>query len=142
MYQRIVVGTDGSTRASAAVDHAAGLALAFGASLHLVQGCGSPIVTSPLYGDAAAVNPADLVQACVVELQPLADELIERGLDVTVHVAPTSAQGALCDVASELDADVIVIGNRGMTGARRLLGSVPNSVAHHAPCAVLIVSTD
>lgn len=141
MYQRIVVGTDGSGRAGSAIDHAVALAAATGASLHLVQGCGSPVVTSPIYGEAAAFNPAEIVAACETELQPLVEEIGARGVEVTVHVHTTSGQGAICDVASEVDADLIVVGNRGMTGAKRLLGSVPNFVAHHAPCSVLIVAT-
>jgi nucleotide-binding universal stress UspA family protein len=47
----------------------------------------------------------------------------------------------VCDIAESVHADLIVVGNRGMTGARRLLGSVPNSIAHRAPCSVLIVHT-
>ena len=47
----------------------------------------------------------------------------------------------LLDVATAFHADVIVIGNRGMTGAKRVLGSVPNTLSHHAECAVLIVPT-
>jgi nucleotide-binding universal stress UspA family protein len=142
MYQRIVVGTDGSTRSRAAVEHAASLAAATGASLHLVQGCGSAIIVSPLYGEAAGINPADLVAACTTELQPLVDELAARGLDVELHVVPTAGRDAVCGVAERIDADLIVVGNRGMTGAKRILGSVPNSIAHHAPCSVLIASTD
>ena len=46
------------------------------------------------------------------------------------------------DVAEEQGAELIVVGNKGMTGAKRfLLGSVPNKVSHHAPCSVLIVRT-
>ena len=142
MYRRIVVGTDGSERARAAVEQAAALAAATGASLHLVQGCGSAIIVSPLYGEAASINPAELVAACTTELQPLVDELEARGLDVSLHVVPAAGRDALCSVADEIGADLIVVGNRGMTGAKRLLGSVPNSVAHHANCSVLIASTD
>ena len=43
--------------------------------------------------------------------------------------------------AAEVEADLIVVGNKGMTGVRRVLGSVPNSVAHSAPCSVLIAFT-
>ena len=142
MYRRIVVGTDGSERARAAVEQAAALAAATGASLHLVQGCGSAIIVSPLYGEAAGINPAELISACTTELQPLVDELGARGLDVSLHVVPSAGRDALCSVADEIGADLIVVGNRGMTGAKRLLGSVPNSVAHHANCSVLIASTD
>ncbi len=49
---------------------------------------------------------------------------------------------AILNVAEEANADLIVVGNKGMTGARRfLLGSVPNKVSHHAPCSVIIVRT-
>ena len=142
MYEQIVVGTDGSDRASAAIEHAASLAVSFGAGVHLVQGCGTAVVVAPLYGDAAGINPAELVDACSSELRPMADELSSRGLDVSIHVLPTSGRDAICAVAEEVGADLIVVGNRGMTGAKRILGSVPNSVAHHAPCSVLIVWTD
>lgn len=142
MYQRIVVGTDGSDRARAAVDQAAALAGVTGAALHLVQGCGSAVVVSPMYGEAAGINPAELIQACESELQPLVTELSGRGLDVTLHVVPTAGRDAVCAVADDVDADLIVVGNRGMTGAKRFLGSVPNSIAHHAKCSVLIASTD
>jgi nucleotide-binding universal stress UspA family protein len=142
MYQRIVVGTDGSDRAMAAVEQAAALAKMTGAALHLVQGCGSAVVVSPMYGEAAAINPAELMEACSVELQPLVDELGSRGLEVTLHVVPAAARDALCSVVEQIDADLVVVGNRGMTGAKRILGSVPNSVAHHVSCSVLITATD
>jgi nucleotide-binding universal stress UspA family protein len=47
----------------------------------------------------------------------------------------------LCDLAAHLQADLVVVGNKGMQGGRRFLGSVPNTVSHHAPCSVLIVDT-
>jgi nucleotide-binding universal stress UspA family protein len=45
----------------------------------------------------------------------------------------------LVELASECGADLLVIGNKGMQ--RRVLGSVPNTVAHSAPCSVLVVKT-
>jgi nucleotide-binding universal stress UspA family protein len=49
---------------------------------------------------------------------------------------------ALLTLCEDLDADLLVIGNRGMRGAKRfLLGSVSNRCAHHAPCSILIVHT-
>lgn len=52
------------------------------------------------------------------------------------------AADAILDVAEEQGSDLIVVGNKGMTGATRfLVGSVPNKVSHHAPCSVLIVRT-
>ena len=141
MYQRIVVGTDGSVRASAAVDHAAALASATGATLHLVQGSGSAITVAPLYGDVATFDPRTIVAACEAELQPLADRLRQQGIDVSVHVQPVAGADALVAVAAKVNADIIVCGNRGLSGIGRVLGSVPKSVLNHAPCAVLVVDT-
>lgn len=141
MYECIVVGTDGSKGSASAVRHAADLAKLSGASLHLVQGCGSPIVVASLVGEIAAIDPHEVEAACQRELEPLAGELTAEGITVEVHVVAEPAPTALCHVAEAVDADLIVVGSRGMTGARRLLGSVPNSVAHHAQCSVLIVST-
>lgn len=141
MYQRIVVGTDGSDRADTAVEHAAALARLSGSQLHLVQGCGSPVVAAPYFPDVAAVDPSDTVQACTEILEQVAGPLRASGLEVAVHVLSSTGHAALCDVAEGVDADLIVVGNRGMTGAKRFLGSVPNSVAHQSPCSVLIVET-
>jgi nucleotide-binding universal stress UspA family protein len=60
---------------------------------------------------------------------------------VETYCVGQAAASAILDIAQSQDADLIVVGNRGMTGARRVLGSVPNSVAHGARCAVLIVPT-
>ena len=142
MYQNIVVGTDGSDGAATAVEHAAVLARLSGGKLHLVQGCGSPVLTAPMYGDVPAIDHREVIQACETELEPLAGRIRTSGVDVELHVVAASGHSALCDVADSVDADLIIVGNRGMTGARRLLGSVPNSVAHRAPCSVLIVHTN
>ena len=61
---------------------------------------------------------------------------------VETHSRPADAATALIDVAEEVGADLLVIGNRGMSGARRfILGSVPNKISHHSPCSLLIVDT-
>lgn len=142
MYERIVVGSDGSDRSSAAIDHAVQLARLCGAELHLVQGCGSPIIVSSLHGEVAGFDPQLVVGASTEALTPLVEELRSTGLTVELHVLPEGGADALLDVASQVDADVIVVGSQGMTGIRRVLGSIPNTVAHHAPCAVLIAQTN
>jgi len=64
------------------------------------------------------------------------------GVDVETRAVRGDAADAIIEVAEQVGADLIVVGNKGMTGARRfLLGSVPNKVSHHAPCSVLIVRT-
>ena len=60
---------------------------------------------------------------------------------IETHARFGSPAEVLCDLASHLQADLIVVGNKGMQGGRRFLGSVPNTVSHHAPCSVLIVDT-
>ena len=141
MYQRIVVGTDGSDRAAVAIEHAVALARHWAAHLDLVLGCGSPVMAAPYVPDLAPVDPNETVRACSAQLEEIAEPLRRDGLAVDVHVRTSSGHTAVCDVAAELDADLIVVGNRGMAGAKRFLGSVPNSVAHQASCSVLIVST-
>jgi nucleotide-binding universal stress UspA family protein len=144
MYQRIIVGTDGSVQSGSAVEHAASLARLTGASLHLVQGCGSAAVAVSAMGGASlpyGYDHREVVTACTAALEEAAAPLRASGLDVDVHVVSSNGHTALCDVATEIDADLIVVGNRGMSGSKRFLGSVPNSVTHHAPCSVLIVDT-
>jgi nucleotide-binding universal stress UspA family protein len=75
-------------------------------------------------------------------LQHAAERADAEGVRVTEHAREGDAADAILDVAEELGADLIVVGNKGMTGAKRfLLGSVPNKVSHHAPCAVMIIRT-
>jgi nucleotide-binding universal stress UspA family protein len=63
-------------------------------------------------------------------------------VEVRTHPIEGDAADAILNVAEEIKADLIVVGNKGMTGARRyFLGSVPNNVSHHAPCSVIIVRT-
>jgi nucleotide-binding universal stress UspA family protein len=63
------------------------------------------------------------------------------GVESETHVWPGEPADALMQIADEHAAQMIIVGNRGMTGARRVLGSVPNRVSHHARCDVLIVAT-
>jgi len=65
----------------------------------------------------------------------------KHGIDASLHPVEGDPADAIINTAEELHADLIVVGNRGMKGVRRILGSVPNSVAHGAPCSVIIVDT-
>ncbi len=144
MYSSIVVGTDGSDTAKRAVEEASRLARALGGELHIVSAYepvrGTRIVGAP---EAAAkvwaVAPDANVQAVVEEA--VADVRI-HGVEAKSHTVTGDAAEALLEVAKQEDADLIVVGNRGMHGVKRVLGSVPNKVSHHARCHVLIVSTD
>jgi nucleotide-binding universal stress UspA family protein len=75
-------------------------------------------------------------------LDKAAGAMHAQGVESEVHARKGDPANALLDVASENDADMIVVGNKGMTGTKRfLLGSVPDKISHHAPCSVLIVRT-
>jgi nucleotide-binding universal stress UspA family protein len=63
-------------------------------------------------------------------------------VEVECHTAPGDPADVLVEVARSVDADVLVVGNRGMRGTgRMIMPSVPNRGSHRAPCDVLIVDT-
>jgi nucleotide-binding universal stress UspA family protein len=68
-------------------------------------------------------------------------QLESAGVDTRTHVCSGDPAQALIAIAEDESAQMIIVGNRGMSGPRRILGSVPNSVSHQARCAVLIVPT-
>lgn len=141
----IVVGTDGSERAQRAVDEAVRLAQALDAELHLVS------AYEPLRNARIPSAP----QGAAEVWAPLPDSLVESTLDqtaagvrlrnvkVTTHASQRDPADALLEVAADVGAGMIVVGSKGMHGARRLaLGNVPNQVSHKAHCNVLIVNTE
>jgi nucleotide-binding universal stress UspA family protein len=146
MFGSIVVGTDGSNTAKEAVRQAIDLAKQVGASLDIVS------AYEPVSGDRLrqeqreipkdvewAVNPREDVDHT---LEEAAREAREAGVEVETFARQGDPADAILDVAEERGSDLIVVGNKGMTGAKRfLLGSVPNKVSHHAPCSVLIIRT-
>ena len=131
MYERIVVGAAETETARKAVAHAAELARLTGAELHLV------LAFDP-YWDRIEPTTTPATSQASAYLERLAAE-IDGG--AAVHAVAGEADTAILRTADDVDADLIVVGSKGMRGAGRLLGSVPNSVAHHASCSVLIVST-
>jgi nucleotide-binding universal stress UspA family protein len=146
MFARIVVGTDGSETARQAVREATQLAKQTGASLDVVSAF-LPVGSSRLREERLeapadiehAVNPHEDVDAILGEA---AREVEGSGVNVRTFARQGEPADAILDVAEEENADLIVVGNKGMTGAKRfLLGSVPNKVSHHAPCSVLIIRT-
>ena len=142
MYQRIVVGTDGSDSAGMAVRHALRLAKVTGSTVHVVTAW-QPMPALALSGQMGPATPVPLDDGEWV--QQLHQQVIEQGEIVGVDVESHSVEGAaahvILDLAKELEADLIVVGNAGMHGLRGHLASVPNTVAHKAECAVLLVPT-
>ena len=147
MFSRIVVGTDGSETAGEAVRQATDLAKISGASLSIVSAY-APVSERRVRGELLEA-PADVQheigprEDVNLVLEAAAAEARKAGVEeVRIHPVEAEPAEAILNVAEEVDADLIVVGNKGMTGARRfLLGSVPNNVSHHAPCSVIIVRT-
>jgi nucleotide-binding universal stress UspA family protein len=146
MFSTIVVGTDGSDTATQAVREAVDLAKALGARLELVSAY-APVPEQRLRAERReapediqwAINPREEVD---VSLERAAEIGRDAGVAVNKHARQGDPADAILDVAEEQNADLVIVGNKGMTGAKRfLLGSVPNKVSHHAPCSVLIVRT-
>jgi len=119
VYQRILVGTDGSSTAARAVARAAEVAAATGASLTVVTAGSGP------------------------RAERVVSEAVEGlgGLSLQTKVLAGDPADALIEEAAS-GYDLLVVGNKGMAGISRfLLGSVPNKVSHHTPCPLLIVHT-
>jgi nucleotide-binding universal stress UspA family protein len=132
----VAVGTDGSETASQAVEQAAEFARRFDAKLVLLSAFkeGPP----PPDADEAqwAYSPASQLREILSRTET---EMNEQGLECSTAVEEGEPADVLVRLAEECDADILVIGNRGMQ--RRVLGSVPNSVTHKADCSVLVVKT-
>ena len=143
MYDSIVVGTDGSASANEAVRHAASLAALADAHLHVVMVTpGIPVIAAPDMMVAAAQWSDAADAAAKQSLDDAAAIARELGAEVTPHQRGGDPADQLLDVCEETDADLLVVGNRGMHGARRfLLGSVSSRCAHHANTSVLVVQT-
>ena len=146
MFGSIVVGTDGSGTATQAVREAVDMAKAVGATLELVSAY-APVSEARLRAERRdapedvqwAISPRQEVE---VSLSDAAEIAREAGVKVNTYAREGDPADAILDVAEEQKSDLVIIGNKGMTGARRfLLGSVPDKVSHHAPCSVLIVRT-
>ena len=143
MLSTIVVGTDGSETAAKAVDFAVDMAERYGSRL-VVASSYSPIPEDRLAKEQTdapqevkwSINPTEDVDATLREVEEKAQE---RGIKTVSEARQGDPADVLCEIAEQHDADLLVVGNKGMH--RRILGSVPNSVSHKAPCSVVIVKT-
>jgi nucleotide-binding universal stress UspA family protein len=123
MYERILVGTDGSKTAAKAVDRAVQVAADAGAKLTILSA-------------GRAARAGEVVQA-------EASRHAGAGIAIDTKVVEGDAVSALITEARDGRYDLLVLGNKGMTGVTRFfsIGSVPNKVSHHLPCSLLIVKT-
>ena len=143
MVQTIAVGTDGSDTALKAVEFAIDMAERYGSRLVVASSY------TPVPEDRLAKEQADAPQEIQWSINPMQDveatlrEVEEKAKDRGVKTVSEARQGdpadVLCEIAEQHDADVLVVGSKGMH--RRVLGSVPNTVTHKAPCSVMLVKT-
>ncbi|HWD08972.1 MAG TPA: universal stress protein [Actinomycetota bacterium] len=143
MYSNIVVGTDGSTTAGRALARAIELAKAFNATLHIVSAYRAPIVravNAERGGSSEEVSwqvgASDEVDGILATAQAKA---AEAGVEAKTHGVSADPVDAILGCSEAVGAEVIVIGSKGME--RRLMGSIPNTVAHQAEVDILIVHT-
>ena len=143
MFKSIVVGTNGSETADIAVSRAVELAKLTGATLHVVS------AYEPAPARVGGSRPPAEAAEWAISPHFKVDAVLDRATDIAkagdveldVHGPKGDAASAILSVAEQFDADLIVLGSKGMQGARRVLGSVPNTVSHRASCDVLIVQT-
>src|SRR5213078_3211360 len=121
-YARIMAGTDGSGTATEAARKAFELAVLLGSDEVLLVHVGDPLLGAIALEQTGKAAPGE------VTVRPIATE--------------GDPAERLCELAEAVGVDLMVVGNKGMSGARRfLLGSVPNKVAHAAPTNVLVAKT-
>ncbi len=143
MVQTVAVGTDGSGTADRAVEFAIDLAARYEARIVFISAY-VPVRDSRLNREAReapedlqwTINPAEDVDATLRECEERAEA---KGLSWASEAREGDPARILVELAGSNGADVLVIGNKGMQ--RKVLGSVPNSVSHSAPCSVMIVKT-
>lgn len=139
-FETILVAIDFSAHSQRALDRALGLAAQDGAQLHLVHAVELPAV--PLaYGYEV---PSSYLTSAREAAHELLEEAVKgaaaKGVDAQHHLCGAPAEMGIVAVASEIDADLLVVGTHGHTGLKHLaLGSVAERVLRRAPCSVLVV---
>jgi nucleotide-binding universal stress UspA family protein len=135
----IIVGVDGSATARIAAMQAAELANNLNLPLHIVTSM-TRNTSQQVQGGGSEVWHFDSIGLAEESLKALAGEL-KVTVPVSHAVVMSDPASALCEEAARLDASMIVVGNKRVQGAARVLGSIAGDVAKRAPCNVFIVHT-
>jgi nucleotide-binding universal stress UspA family protein len=135
----IIVGVDSSPTARAAAQRAVEMATNYNRPLHIVMAVDRKALQG-VRGVGAGRYEIDLITVAEHSLLALADDL-QATTPVTTAVVVSDPATALCDQARLLEASAIVVGNKRVQGATRILGSIAQDVAKAAPCDVYIVHT-
>jgi nucleotide-binding universal stress UspA family protein len=140
VFNVIVVGADDSPTARRAIEAAAKLTIMSAGTLHIVSAYGGKAQRLPA-DTPAEFRHLDTGNEVKALLQDLSFVAKSKGVEPVLHSVMGDPTDAIITTAQEVKADLIVVGNKGMQGVRRVLGSVPNSVAHGASCSVAIIDT-
>lgn len=140
-YEEVLVPTDGSEPAAAAVDHGLAIAGQTGARIHAVN----VINVGEITIDTDYTLPSEVTQRLRSEgeaaIEVIAAQARDDGLDVVMDVCEGSPAKALIGYANENDVDLIAMGTAGRTGFDRyLLGSTTEHVIRRAEMPVLAVN--
>jgi nucleotide-binding universal stress UspA family protein len=135
----IIVGVDGSATARMAAVAAAEMATNYNSPLHIVMSM-TRNTSQEVQGGGSERWHVDSIGVAEDLIKQLASQL-KTTSPITHAVVLSDPASALCDEASRLDASIIVVGNKRVQGAARVLGSIAGDVAKRAPCNVFIVHT-
>lgn len=134
-FRKIIVGTDGFGPASRAVQTAVDLARAAGGEVVVVHVQEAPHQVDPILRETTGA-PIDAGAGLLKDIARRHGE----GVSLRTELRRGDPAETLVGLAEEEEADLVVVGNKGMS-KRFHLGIVPDRVSHHAPCNVLIVHT-
>jgi universal stress protein A len=140
-FQSLLVPIDFSDHSRAALELAIDLARETGGRIHLLHAYEVPLGTIPPYG--VAVPEALLSQvrdAAARRIEKAAKKVRDAQIECETHLLHASPAEAIVEAARTLQADLVVISTRGLTGLKHvLLGSVAERTVRTAPCPVLTV---
>lgn len=138
MFEVVVVGADDSVTARRAVEAATSIAKMSGGTLHIVSAFRLKMFAGKSLPEEFVLHNEGDIESLLQELSFIAKD---QGIEPVLHRVTGDPADSLVSIAEELHADLLVVGNHGMRGVKRILGSVPNSVAHNAHCSVAIIDT-
>jgi nucleotide-binding universal stress UspA family protein len=140
MPRSIVVGTDGSSQAERALEEAIAIAARDDAQLHIVTAFPDPALIRERITSGATAASVNLSQVADSVLNRANERAEAKGVHAETHASESEPAEAILQLASEVSADLIVVGSRGLSGIQRfLMGSVSSKVSEHATCSVMIV---
>jgi nucleotide-binding universal stress UspA family protein len=143
-FKTILVALDFSEHASAALDQAIALARESGATVHLLHAYELPFGAMPIYDVQVPQSMFEAVRdAAARRIEKARAKADAAGVACETHLVTSPPTPAIIDIAKSIEADLIVMGTRGLSGFQHvLLGSNAERTARLAPCPVLTLKTD